>query len=53
MSMADQVTSSAPRHSHKHLIAYDSFDLILEVVKMPLPTNSLLSGFKSVHQRHA
>ena len=46
LSMADQATSSAPRHSHKHSIAHDSFNLILEAVKMPLPLNALLSGFK-------
>ena len=53
LSMADQVTSSAPKHSHKHSIAYDSFNLILEAVKMPLALNALLPGFKAVHQRHA
>ena len=53
LSMADQVTSSAPRHSHKQLIACDSFSVTLEAVKVPLPLTALLSGFKSVHQRHA
>ena len=48
LSMADQVTSSALRHSHKHFIACDSFSVTLEAVKVPVPISALLSGFKSV-----